>query len=127
MHHFCVPALLWYQSGLSRPASMQQLRCVLLLLPCLWVQPSQGYNLISNTTNCQITGNTTGNKLNVLAKLGTLSTNGGYTLTHLPQATSPVIDAGNPATPGRGAWPQQDQRGVSRPRGPHCDIGVVEC
>ncbi len=37
-----------------------------------------------------------------------------------------VIDAGNPATPGRGACPQQDQRGVSRPRGPRCDIGAVE-
>jgi len=41
--------------------------------------------------------------------------------TYVLSATSPAIDAGNDqvCTP-------SDQRGVTRPQGPHCDIGAVE-
>jgi hypothetical protein len=54
-------------------------------------------------------------------KLGPLFDNGGPTLTHMPLAASPAVDAGgatcaNPA----------DQRGVTRPQGAGCDIGAVE-
>jgi predicted outer membrane repeat protein len=57
--------------------------------------------------------------------LGPLQDNGGATPTRLPAATSPVIDAGNPA------WappPQFDQRGTGFPRklGDIVDLGAVE-
>lgn len=50
-----------------------------------------------------------------------LADNGGPTLTHLPVATGPAIDAtdGCPLTP-------RDQRGVTRPSGAACDMGAVE-
>lgn len=60
--------------------------------------------------------------------LGPLTDNGGPTLTHSLLPGSPAIDAipvadcidtdGNPIT--------ADQRGVSRPQGPACDIGAYE-
>lgn len=60
-------------------------------------------------------------------QLGPLQDNGGPTFTHMPAASSPVIDAGT----NTGA-PVTDQRGVSRPVDgdndgtPTCDIGAVE-
>lgn len=47
---------------------------------------------------------------------------------HSPKPTSPVIDAGNPATPGSGAAAclSSDQRGLARPQNTGCDIGAVE-
>jgi hypothetical protein len=51
--------------------------------------------------------------------LGPLAANGGPTLTHLPEAGSPAVDAGTPP-------PGVDQRGVTRPQGPASDIGAVE-
>lgn len=59
-------------------------------------------------------------------ELGPLRDNGGFTLTHMPNPGSPVIDAGGSICLGR------DQRGRTRPRGvgfdgfPECDIGAVE-
>jgi hypothetical protein len=53
--------------------------------------------------------------------LGPLGDHGGPTLTHLPQADSPVIDAGICL-----GGPPADQRGITRPQGPACDIGAVE-
>jgi predicted outer membrane repeat protein len=53
--------------------------------------------------------------------LGPLANNSGFTLTRLPSAGSPALNAGNNAT-----CPNADQRGISRPQGNACDIGSVE-
>jgi beta-glucanase (GH16 family) len=50
-----------------------------------------------------------------------LADNGGPTLTHALQPSSPAIDAADPAL-----CPSTDQRGVARPQGAGCDIGSVE-
>ena len=71
---------------------------------------SMGHNLIGNTTGItQISGDTTGNKLNVDPMLGPLQDNGGPTWTRAPAPGSPAIDAGHSG----GA--QQDQRRFPRP------------
>jgi hypothetical protein len=57
--------------------------------------------------------------------LGALADNGGPTLTVLPQAGSPALDAIPPGTPGL-CEPGTDQRGEPRPAGAGCDIGAVE-
>jgi hypothetical protein len=53
---------------------------------------------------------------------------GGPTPTHSLQPASPAIDAANPNAPGSGptTCAQEDQRGVTRPQGPVCDIGAFE-
>jgi hypothetical protein len=51
--------------------------------------------------------------------LGPLANNGGPTDTHALLAGSPAIDAGGICAP-------TDQRGVTRPQGPACDIGAFE-
>jgi Zn-dependent metalloprotease len=93
---------------------------------------SQGYNLIGNNINCPFTA-TTGDKVGtntdpINPRLTPLQDNGGPTFTHALLAGSPAIDAGNPATPGGGGngCLATDQRGVSRPVGPRCDIGSYE-
>jgi predicted outer membrane repeat protein len=53
--------------------------------------------------------------------LGTLGVNGGTSLTLLPASTSPLLNAGDPATAG-----STDQRGLPRVIGAHVDIGAVE-
>ncbi|MDX6282618.1 MAG: hypothetical protein QOH03_3689, partial [Kribbellaceae bacterium] len=53
--------------------------------------------------------------------LGPLANNGGPTDTHALQAGSPALNAGNNAT----CLPT-DQRGITRPQGPACDIGAFE-
>jgi len=55
--------------------------------------------------------------------LGALGLNGGTTPNHLPNATSPVINAGDPAITGA---PATDQRGSARISGGIIDIGSVE-
>ena len=55
--------------------------------------------------------------------LGALGNNGGPTLTHLPLAGSPAIDAGDP---GFAAPPADDQRRGSRVVNGALDIGAVE-
>jgi len=54
-------------------------------------------------------------------KLGSLTDNGGLTLTMAPLGGSPVIDAANCEV-----GVPTDQRGVARPQGIGCDIGAVE-
>lgn len=64
----------------------------------------------------------TGNLIGADPLLGPLADNGGPTRTHLPQAGSPAIDAGDPAFSGLAT----DQRGRARISGPRIDIGAVE-
>ena len=61
------------------------------------VMHSLGYNLIEAGDPCPMSGDTATNITGIDALLGDLADNGGDMLTHLPQAGSPLIDAGNPA------------------------------
>jgi hypothetical protein len=61
--------------------------------------------------------------LNVDPNLGPLTKNGGPTLTFALQPGSPAVDAIPPVGAG---CPPTDQRGISRPQGPGCDIGAFE-
>lgn len=60
--------------------------------------------------------------------LGALAANGGPTLTQLPQPGSPLVDAipASSCQADGAAGITQDQRGVTRPQGPGCDVGAVE-
>ncbi len=72
-----------------------------------------GYDWFGDNT-CTRTGD--GN-----AMLGSLTDNGGPTLTMAPLGASPVIDMANCEV-----GVPTDQRGVARPQGVGCDIGAVE-
>lgn len=67
-----------------------------------------------------INGTNVDNLFEVDPMLNALANNGGTTLTMLPQASSPVIDAAACV----GISP--DQRLMARPQGSACDIGAVE-
>jgi len=88
---------------------------------------SKGYNLSSDNT-CAAFFNQTGDLNNVNPRLGPLAANGGPTLTHLPGAGSPAIDAIPFGMAGCGTSFTRDQRGAPRPlpSGGRCDIGAVE-
>ncbi len=82
------------------------------------------YSLIEAPSTANITDNG-GNVFNKDPQLGPLADNGGPTQTQLPAATSPAVNAGDPAfTPP----PATDQRGVDFPRvaDVRIDIGAVE-
>jgi hypothetical protein len=84
---------------------------------------SHGYNVSSDDGGGLLTG--PGDQINTDPLLGPLQDNGGPTLTHLPLAGSPAIDAGDPNfTPP----PFRDQRGpcFHRVFGRRIDIGSVE-
>jgi hypothetical protein len=93
---------------------------------------SLGYNLIGNTTGCDVTaeeGDQFGSaKISIDPMLGPLQDNGGPTLTQALLLGSPAIEAGNPLEPGSGgnACEGTDQRGIVRPQGTICDIGAYE-
>jgi hypothetical protein len=74
---------------------------------------------VSSGANLDTDGTCAGFPLTAEPRLGGLADNGGPTPTHLPDAGSPVIDAGT-------ACGSEDQRGTARPRGGACDIGAVE-
>jgi hypothetical protein len=80
---------------------------------------SRGYNL-EGGTDCRLNG--TGDQQGAGVGLGPLSANGGPTASMALLPDSPAIDTGDPACPP----PGRDQRGVSRPQGPRCDIGAFE-
>lgn len=88
--------------------------CVISVAPII----SNGFNL-SSDSSCGLTQ--TGDQQSVDPLLGPLADNGGFTQTHLPMPESPAINGGQCVT-----GVTTDQRGVSRPQGPACDIGAVE-
>jgi hypothetical protein len=88
--------------------------------------PSSGYNLVTDNT-CHLTSANQTDLQNVTAQLNPLADNGGPIplLTFLPMATSPAVD--------RIPFPSNfcvsgsvDERRVTRPDGPACDVGAVE-
>jgi hypothetical protein len=82
---------------------------------------SGGYNLATDSS-CGLSRPT--DLTGVNPKLGPLAGNGGPTSTEALLTGSPAINAGGlPATSG---CPLTDQRGMSRPWGPACDIGAYE-
>jgi hypothetical protein len=87
---------------------------------------SQGYNLIGrvdDATGFDGPGDMTGTATSPINPLlRPLAGNGGSTKTHALSRKSPAVNAGDPACPP----PATDQRGVSRPQGPRCDIGSYE-
>jgi hypothetical protein len=87
---------------------------------------SHGFNF-SDDTSCGFTA-ATDKQNGADPKLGALANNGGGTSTRLPQPGSPLIDAiptGSCQADGASGI-TTDQRGVTRPQGPGCDIGAVE-
>ena len=89
---------------------------------------SRGFNLVRTVADCTFDGDTSGDLLNMNPELGPLQDNGGPTFTHALLEGSAARDAANPAAPGSGdpSCEQTDQRGVTRPQGPRCDIGAFE-
>ena len=81
---------------------------------------SINYNL-SDDASCAADLNQTHDRNSMDARLGALLDNGGTTLTHLPEADSPLVDQGECQF-----GLELDQRGVSRPQGAACDTGAVE-
>ena len=90
---------------------------------------SAGQNIESPGDTCGLTEASDQTSLTAMQlNLGALQDNGGVTLTQLPGSGSLAIDVidaaecvdliGQPVT--------SDQRGVSRPQGPQCDVGSVE-
>jgi hypothetical protein len=85
---------------------------------------SSGYNM-SDDASCSLVQPT--DHPDTVPVLGPLANNGGPTLTHLPGATSPLLDAIPVGTAGLcDATTPTDQRGFPRPTGTACDIGAVE-
>lgn len=78
---------------------------------------TDGYNL-ADDDSCALDND--GDMQNTDPQLAPLANNGGPTLTHLPLAASPAIDAGG------GNCAAIDQRDLARPQGSTCDIGAVE-
>lgn len=79
-------------------------------IPDTYFLESQGHNLIGVTEFSIITGDTVTNIVGVDPELAPLTDNGGFTMTHAISATSPAVDAGDPAE-----FPDTDQRSVPRP------------
>lgn len=86
---------------------------------------SNDYNHIGNTAGATITG-TTANNSTGDALLGPLQNNGGPTLTHMPAANSPAVNAIPNGVNGCGTTFVTDQRGLARPDAVQCDKGSVE-
>jgi hypothetical protein len=93
---------------------------------CLAQTTSHGFNFSDDDT-CRFTDPTDRENAGD-PQLGPLIDNGGLTRTLLPEPGSPLIDAIPPGScQANGASAiTADQRGVTRPQGPGCDIGAVE-
>jgi CSLREA domain-containing protein len=81
---------------------------------------------ISTNTNNLVEDNSCAATSSGDPKLGTLADNGGSTLTFGLLPDSPARDAGSDAVCAAAPVNNLDQRGVTRPDGPHCDIGAFE-
>jgi putative cofactor-binding repeat protein len=86
---------------------------------CAGVLTLVSANNISGDASCMFTDS--GSKASTDPQLGPLQDNGGGTDTQKPIAASPAVEGGT-----NQGCPPADQRGVSRPLGPSCDIGAVE-
>jgi CSLREA domain-containing protein len=101
---------------------------------CSGTISSLGHNLIEDTTDCVVSGISTGNLHGVNPVLGSLQNNGGQTFTHALLAGSPAIDAGDQGgcLDHNNALLTTDQRGYARPidgdgNGTvRCDMGAFE-
>lgn len=97
---------------------------------------SDGYNLVGDASQCSgfdplgSTDDQVGGVLNPVidAMLDALADNGGPTLTHALDDTSPAFDAGNPSGCVDAAMVllDEDQRGEPRPLGTACEVGSFE-
>jgi predicted outer membrane repeat protein len=92
---------------------------------------SLGNNIIGNTGTS--TGWEASDLLNTAPMLNALADNGGFSMTFLPMAGSPALNAGQNCVVDLSCAANNpplavttDQRGVSRPQGPAVDIGAVE-
>ncbi len=88
---------------------------------------SNGYNL-ANDQSCTFLSDSSSDIQGIDPDLAGIIFPTGSAAYHTPKLTSPVIDTGNPATPGSGgtACLASDLRGLSRPQSRQCDIGAVE-
>jgi hypothetical protein len=87
---------------------------------CSGTFPSADYNVIQIAAGCTFSGTTTHNQANtdpVVAALEDI----GSTLGHPLLSDGPAVDQGNDAT-----CAADDQRGIDRPVGAHCDVGALE-
>jgi CSLREA domain-containing protein len=87
-----------------------------------------GFSLVGNGAGSglangdgNLVGNVSPHTSPIDPRLGPLTDNGGPTQTHALLAGSPALDAGGPDF-----CPGTDQRGVTRPQGPACDMGSYE-
>ncbi|GER87746.1 hypothetical protein KDW_19080 [Dictyobacter vulcani] len=88
---------------------------------CLGAVTDQGYNL-ENGSDCSFTASTDLQNTNPQLALAGLQDNGGPTQTIALLSSSPALDRIPPAS----CQVPTDQRGVSRPQGPACDLGAFE-
>ena len=88
---------------------------------------SEGYNF-ADDTSCSFGSIGDVQRSGADPALGGLASNGGPTLTLLPEVGSPLIDAipTSACQAGTAAGITTDQRGEARPQGVGCDIGAVE-
>ncbi|HXJ65197.1 MAG TPA: choice-of-anchor Q domain-containing protein [Actinomycetota bacterium] len=88
---------------------------------CAGTLGSKGFNLVGSTSGCTF-GAKPSDKVGANPKLGTLGNHGGPTATLPLQPGSPAINQ----IPAASCAVDVDQRGVSRPQGPKCDVGAFE-
>ncbi len=84
------------------------------------------YSTIGTNTNNLVEDASCSASLTGDPKLGTLRDNGGPTWTSALDPTSSALNAGSDAVCAAAPVDNLDQRGVTRPQGPHCDIGAYE-
>ena len=85
-----------------------------------------GYNL-ADDASCSFTATGSANSVSAASlELGALASNGGPTKTIALGTGSVAIDAIPNGTNGCGTTIITDQRGITRPQGPECDIGAYE-